>query len=166
MYDGNNNFESERVRHNKLKRDVRKRHINEAADEMGNQIGFKCDICDRLCLTRAGLKSHQTVHQSHQQIDYNLSDVTTCHECGKVCKSAAVLKRRVKIHGKSVAEPLARAVHVCRTCARECKSLSGIESPTRAIYGKSSDKPPGGYLFFGVFNGAYLRGDLKNFLCR
>ena len=62
VYDGKNNFENERVTHNKLKRDVRKRHINEVADEMGNQIRFKCDICDRLCLTRAGLKSDQKVH--------------------------------------------------------------------------------------------------------
>ena len=65
MYDGKNNFENERVTHNKLKRDVQKRYIDEAADEMGNQIRFKCDICDRLCLTQAGLKSHQKVHQSH-----------------------------------------------------------------------------------------------------
>ena len=41
VYGGKNNFDNERVRHNKLTRDVRKRHINEVADEMGNQIRFK-----------------------------------------------------------------------------------------------------------------------------
>ena len=46
MYDGNNNFENERVRYNKLKREIRKRHISETADE-GNQIRFKCDICNQ-----------------------------------------------------------------------------------------------------------------------
>ena len=102
----------------KLKRDVRKRHINEVADGMGNQIRFKCDLCDK----------------SHRQINYNLRDVTTCCECGKVCKTAAGLKRHIKIHDKSVAEPLARAVHVCRTCAKECKSLAGLKSHIRAAH--------------------------------
>ena len=41
---------------------------------------------------------------------------------------AAGLKRRVKIHGKNVAESLARAVHVCRASAKECKSLAGLKS--------------------------------------
>ena len=99
VFDGKNNFENERVIHNKLKRDVRKRHINEAADEMGNQIRCKCDICDRLCLTRAGLKSHQKVHQSHRQINYSLSDAT-CRECGKVRKCAAGLKNHVNSRQK------------------------------------------------------------------
>ena len=41
MCDGKDKFENERVRYSKLKRDFRKRHINEAADEMGDQIRFK-----------------------------------------------------------------------------------------------------------------------------
>ena len=85
-------------------------------------------------MTQAGLKSQQKVHQSHRQINYNLSDATTCRECGKVCKSAAGLKHYVKIHDKSVAEPLARAVHVCRTYAKECKSLAGLKSHIRAAH--------------------------------
>ena len=85
MCAGKNISENERVRHDNLKKDVRKRHINEATDEMGNQIGFYCDVCDPLCLTRAGLKSHQTAHQSREQINYNLHYVTCC-ECGKYVK--------------------------------------------------------------------------------
>ena len=42
---------------------------------------------------------------------------------------AAGLKRHVKIHGKNVVEPLARAVHVCRASAKECKSLAGLKLP-------------------------------------
>ena len=39
-----------------------------------------------------------------------------------------VLKRHLKIHGKNVAERLARAVLVCRTCAKECKTLAGLKA--------------------------------------
>ena len=41
MYNGKDNLKNERVRYNKLKRDVRKTHINEAVDKMRNQIGYK-----------------------------------------------------------------------------------------------------------------------------
>ena len=63
MCGGKNIFEHKKGRHDTLqKTDVRKRLINEATDEMENQIGFKCDICDQLCLTRAGLKGHQKAY--------------------------------------------------------------------------------------------------------
>ena len=47
-----------------------------------------------------------------------------------------VLKRHLKIHGKNVAERLARAVLVCRTCAKECKTLAGLKATLGLLIGE------------------------------
>lgn len=111
-------FDKERVAHEMLKRDDRKGYVNESKVEVGNQACFNSVICDRLCLTLAGLKSHKRKHQCQLRADCALLDLTTCNENGNVCKSAAELKQHVKIHNRKYTNIYIYTLEIFRLSSR------------------------------------------------
>ena len=74
-------FETNRIQHEQLKRDIRK---NKKVDNQGLQIGL-------LCMSKAGLISHQSVHRRDGLITYPVLPGITC-KCGNMCKTLAGLK--------------------------------------------------------------------------
>jgi len=88
LQEGTKKFETNRIQHEQLKRDIRK---NKKVDNQGLQIGLLCDQCGRLCMSKAGLISHQSVHRRDGLIKYPVLPGITC-KCGKMCKTLAGLK--------------------------------------------------------------------------
>ena len=94
---GSNKFESDRKQYERLKRENRKGNIQEMSKEQIKQIGIACVDCGRICLSEAGLKSHQRSHrtqkscrtQEPQKTNYISNTDKICQECGKICKSAS-----------------------------------------------------------------------------
>ena len=105
--------------------------------EHGERIGIACEQCGRICLSKAGLRSHQKTHQTResQRINYTLTQDSACKECGKICKSAGGLKRHRMVHNNTLAAPKAKKALAFNICARECKSLAGLKSHFRAAHG-------------------------------
>ena len=64
VYIGSNKFESDRKQYERLKREIRKGNIQEMSREQKNQIGIACGDCGRICLSKAGLISHQRSHRT------------------------------------------------------------------------------------------------------
>ena len=119
---GVKSFENNRVEHEKLKRNVRKRQEITIQDNH-----FICEICSRVCLSKAGLISHTRSHQN-QVYEY---DLLCCQQCGKTCKSEGGLKRHMRIH--DVNNPGPELNHICSKCGRrDFKSKSGLKSHLRA----------------------------------
>ena len=87
-------FEGFRIQHQELKRAVRK---GESVD-IANKPDLTCNSCGRVCLSKAGLKSHMKSHNSTQAVSYELVDDKKCPICDKICKTAGGLKRHLKIH--------------------------------------------------------------------
>ena len=119
---GVKSFENNRVEHEKLKRNVRKRQEITIQDNH-----LICEICSRVCLSKAGLISHTRSHQN-QVYEY---DLLCCQQCGKTCKSEGGLKRHMRIH--DVNNPGPELNHICSKCGRrDFKSKSGLKSHLRA----------------------------------
>lgn len=69
VHTGKNSFKKERVDHEKLKRDILE-GVNEAKDEMGKKVGFKCVILSyQVCLTLVDVKIHERTQQCYQGAD-------------------------------------------------------------------------------------------------
>ena len=130
LVSGSKVFETSRTNHQKLKRAVRKREnvvipINT----------FVCEICSRVCLSKAGLKSHIRTHKKHAPYYYDIAS-TVCTECSKVCKSVGGLKRHMRIHGIQSKHAPAVKTHThatpCNICGKHCKSVAGLKSHLRS----------------------------------
>lgn len=120
-----------RTTHEKLKRAVRKREYVEISDSH-----FVCEICSRVCLSKAGYKSHMRSHAVRQKVAYDLeTESFTCTICHKICKSAGGLTRHMKVHGIVNQVPTAsnrNRENKCKRCGRVCKSLAGLKSHLRS----------------------------------
>ena len=142
VYVGSDKFESERKQYERLKREIRKGNVREISKEQTERIGIVCGDCGRICLSNAGLKSHQRSHRTQNLRRTQQSKTTNhisntdeiCEECGKICKSAGGLKRHQTVHQKRSRVPTARGVISCNICAKECKSYAGLKSHFRAAH--------------------------------
>ena len=142
VYIGSNKFESDREQYERLKRDIRKGNIQEMSKEQKEQIGIACGDCGRICLSKAGLISHQRSHrtpksrrtQESEKTNYISNTDKICQECGKICKSAGSLKRHQTVHQNGLQAPAARGVIACNVCTKECKSYAGLKSHFRVAH--------------------------------
>ena len=106
MFIGSDKFETERKQYERLKREIRKGNVQKISEEQTEQIGIACGDCGRICLSNAGLRSHQRSHrtkklrrtQESQKTSYISNTDKICEECGKICKSAGGLKRHRTVH--------------------------------------------------------------------
>jgi len=134
IYEGANNFETKRVHRAKVRRAARKG--NTADFDLSEESIFPCSSCGRLCLSKAGLKSHMRSHTSRPPSTYGEDVALVCQVCQKSCKSMGGLKR----HFKSMHEDLPTTQvtsskgHICNICGFLAKSLSGLKSHLRAHY--------------------------------
>ena len=122
-------FEVKRVDHEKVKRAVRKRE-----NVLPQGPNFVCEVCSRICLSKAGLKSHSRTHQTHPVIAYDINPLK-CMSCNKVCKSKSGLKRHMRIHNQEdqLATPATGIQNLkCSECGKACRSLAGLKSHIRA----------------------------------
>ena len=132
IHNGVNAFEDSRVNHAKLKRAARKGDMNVLATS--NYSFFPCPSCDKLCLSKAGLKSHQRSHGQQPTIDYSSGISHICQKCKKECKSAGGLKRhfsRMHKDDSNYTRPLPGG-HMCSLCGFASRSLAGLKSHIRA----------------------------------
>ena len=122
-------FEVKRVDHEKVKRAVRKRE-----NVLLQVTNLVCDVCSRICLSKAGLKSHSRTHQTQPVIVYDINPLN-CMSCNKVCKSKSGLKRHMQIHNveDELATPATGIQNLmCSECGKACRSLAGLKSHIRA----------------------------------
>ena len=132
VYDGIKNFEAQRVSHANLKRDARHLKDIEPPVDRGPKASLTCSICNRICLSKAGLKSHMRSHENRQSsLSYDIALDFTCSVCKKVCKSAGGLKRHTKSQHPNEPEPNCDPLQ-CSKCSKKCKSLSGLKSHLRS----------------------------------
>ena len=65
VYEGCRSFEAKRLEHSILKRALRKQHTSGALETLRTlQPNHLCDVCGRVCLSRAGLLSHMRSHEA------------------------------------------------------------------------------------------------------
>ena len=124
------NFESNRIKHQQIKRAAKKGTLV-LCDE-GPSL-HQCPDCDRICLSKAGLKSHSRVHTARTQTNYDALLLNQCHICNKVCKSAGGLKRHMRVHkdADTTIDPPQGGQFICNICQRACRSLAGLKSHFR-----------------------------------
>ena len=84
-HEGVNLFEKERIQYESYKRSVRKRELTVAPKEVKGIR--KCEICGRICLSLAGLKSHMRSHEKSTVEQYPQQVGLKCVKCEKVAKS-------------------------------------------------------------------------------
>ena len=134
--EGCNQFEQERIQHATLKRALKKQDHGALPADL--QCNFTCSICNRICLSKAGLVSHTKSHErSQNQAAYNnhlppRPAKNACPICGKVCRSAGGLKRHMKVHDVAPSQNTARQSSMCHICQKICKSEAGLLSHLRA----------------------------------
>jgi hypothetical protein len=132
VYNGIKAFEAERVSHAVLRRQARYMEDIEPPADRGSKVCLTCSICNRICLSSAGLKSHLRSHESHQPpTSYEFVPGFTCQVCNKVCKSAGGLKIHAKSKHPNQPEPNCDPLQ-CSKCLKKCKSLSGLKSHLRS----------------------------------
>ena len=133
IFDGCKAFERKRIEHSNLKRALKKQDTSAIPD--GFQSDHICNTCGRVCLSKAGLASHQRSHGNQAQYDYPdsfpLPPVYRCQVCTKVCKSYAGLKRHMSIH-RDVNINIQHNAFSCHRCNKVCKSEAGLKSHLRA----------------------------------
>ena len=138
-------FESERIEHENLKRQLRKGytcHIRE------NMEGWKCQTCDRILLSKVEYVNHRKSHQG-QFMHTPGTNNAFCAICNKVCKSASGLKRHMVVHKHHIlssdpADPVGRTSFLCHICIKLCGSIAGLKSHLRAHERKDSGGRVGG----------------------
>ena len=130
VHKGAHHYEASRIHHANIKRAARKR---EFIDE--NIPQFICDICERVCLSNAGLTSHKRSHTLRPRIDYDAFIETdfSCSVCNKVCKSRSGLTRHQKTHDTlpNTTNHSRKDVFTCTLCHKVCRSLAGLKSHCR-----------------------------------
>ena len=110
MDDGCTSFESERIEHENLKRELRKGYTCHIAE---NTEDWKCQTCGRILLSKARYVNHRKSHQGQFMQIPGIKNVF-CAICNKVCKSASGLKRNVGVHKHQMlssdsSDPMGRA---------------------------------------------------------
>ena len=122
-------FEQNRIKYQQVKRAARKGTL---VDNNNGPPMYKCPDCDRICLSKAGLKSHSRVHNARVPVNYDALLVHQCQVCNKVCKSAGGLKRHMRVHkdANNIVPPPA-GKFVCNVCQKSCRSLAGLKSHFR-----------------------------------
>ena len=127
---GAQQFEEKRISHQQLKRAARKGTLVHVPD--GTSM-HKCPECDRICLSKAGLKSHSRVHGNRVTTNYDAMLIHQCQICNKSCKSAGGLKRHMRVHKEAnpVTIPLPGGKFICNICQKSCRSLAGLKSHFR-----------------------------------
>ena len=64
-----------------------------------SNLPFVCDICNKICKSKAGLHSHQRTQHPPSNPNPNSDDSRrTCRICGKVCKNEHGLKIHLRVH--------------------------------------------------------------------
>ena len=138
IFDGCKAFEQRRIEHSISKRALRKQDTSAIPE--GLQSDHLCNVCGRVCLSKAGLVSHLKSHGGNQsQSDYPgilpppEPAHNRCQVCDKVCKSAAGLKNHMRTH-KDTANVITiqRNAFSCHLCNKVCKSEAGLKSHLRA----------------------------------
>ena len=124
-------FERNRIAHQQLKRAARKGTLVNCDDDPNMH---KCPDCDRICLSKAGLKSHSRVHSNRPITNYDAMLVHQCNLCNMVCKSAGGLKRHMRVHKDTniTTNRQTNSNFVCNVCQRVCRSLAGLKSHFRS----------------------------------
>ena len=141
IFQGVDNYESNRVARSELKRACRK------GDTVQGTL-WSCEVCGRVLLSKAGYVNHMKSHQSCGSrttpllpvVPLPASTVHTCSVCAKVCKSAGGLKCHQKIHGDSAPHSISQdSPLMCQICSKLCKSLAGLKSHLRA-HGRTGNR--------------------------
>ena len=123
----------------KLKRALRKGNLENLPLTMQNR---SVKMCGRVLLSKAGYVNNMKSHierPSSSSVSRRL-DSTACVICGKVCRSASVLKRHMAVHKDSISHadpinPIKTLTFVCHVCHRPCKSAVGLQSHLRTHEG-------------------------------
>ena len=92
-------FENSRMQYNACKRLIRKGEHGPVPDPQSHHA--KCDICGKLCLSLADLKSHLRKCAKSILHPNNFTSNKTdrlCQFCGKICSSLAGLKSYLRTH--------------------------------------------------------------------
>ena len=118
MDDGYTSFESKRIVHENLKRQLRKGytcHIGE------NMEGWKCQTCGRILLSKVGYLNHRKSHQGQFMQTPGINDVS-CAICNKACMSASGLKRHMVVHKHKIvsSDTMGRTSFLCHICIKLC----------------------------------------------
>ena len=96
------NFEDARKR--KMLKDRAERKAPPAPNTATNQ--FLCSHCNKVCKSKAGLKSHQRTQHPPDAVSTNQTNTQdtpddsrrTCRICGKICKNERGLKVHLRVH--------------------------------------------------------------------
>ena len=97
--EGVDQFEKGRIQHASYKRSVRKNELVVAPMEL--KASMKCELCERICLSLAGFKSHMRSHQeNHTQVQYPEQVGLKCFKCGMIAKSKAGMKSHLRSHAR------------------------------------------------------------------
>ena len=92
-------FENSRIQYSAYERLIRKGEQGPAPGQQSHHAN--CDICGKLCLSLAGLKSHLrkcAISILHPN-DVTASKTERLYQfCGKICRSLAGLKSHLRIH--------------------------------------------------------------------
>ena len=92
-------FENSRMQYGAYKRLIRKGEQGPAPDPQTQHVN--CDICGKLCLSLAGLRSHLRKCAKSILHPNNVTASKTerlCQFCGNICRSLAGLKTHLKTH--------------------------------------------------------------------
>ena len=128
IHQGRRSFEEARIKYEKLKRSARKGFEFEFPTIKGDRLQLTCEICGRVCLSKAGKLSHLRKHRTMTKDYGNVGNdhIKICTICGKECKSEGGLKRHARIHKNYTVDSLA-----CQLCSKNCKTLAGLKSHIR-----------------------------------
>ena len=129
---GVQDFEQNRIIHQQVKRAARKGTLVNRPD---GPTMHKCPDCDKICLSKAGLASHASVHTARISTNYDAMQVHQCQICNKVCKSVGGLKLHMRVHKDAnvVTAPPERGHNfICNLCQKACRSLAGLKSHFRS----------------------------------
>ena len=105
VYEGCRSFEAKRLEHSILKRALRKQHTSGILETLCTlQPNHLCDVCGRVCLSRAGLLSHMQFHEAGRPSEKHMFTETgdlACHLCDRMCKSKAGLLSHICAHKRA-----------------------------------------------------------------
>ena len=141
IYDYTTSFEQKRIAHSIKKRDARKMKDIDMPICLKSEL--TCTICGRICLSKAGLKSHSKSHQPKSHFQYKINDPKKCAVCSKVCKTEGGLKRHMKVHDDQQRhgnqQQRTSDALTCVFCNMVCKSLAGLKSHQRTKHRGTMD---------------------------
>ena len=103
VYEGCRRFEARRLEHSILKRALRKQHMSGVlATVPTQQPDHLCDVCDRVCLSRAGLLCHMRSYGTRRPDEGHVfTEDLACHLCDRMCKSRAGLLSHIRAHKRA-----------------------------------------------------------------